>query len=116
MLDQLLGSFVALNEVREEPVLPGSCISAHADRRAGEALTDFRHAGLSSLLDRCQFEWAGEIMIRSSGALTVRQAVRAWLNSPSHKEVLMNPRADRVGIGRADQAGTHVIVINFGEE
>lgn len=117
MIDQLLGSFLALNEVREEPVIPGSCISAHAERRADQALTDFHHKGLPALLERCDFEWAGEIMIRSSGPIPMRKAVRAWLASPEHREVLLSPRAERVGIGRAVDVDTsvYVIVINFGE-
>ncbi|MFC5176945.1 CAP domain-containing protein [Nocardioides taihuensis] len=67
------------------------------------------------VLDECNFTWTGEVLVSGTG-LRPYQAVRAWLNSPGHRAVIMKPRATRVGAGvRVQSDGTVFAVLNFGD-
>jgi uncharacterized protein YkwD len=66
---------------------------------------------------------AGENLIYSSAALDANQAIRVWLDSPSHRENMLDPTWHEVGIGSlyAPSAGgtfggdpTWVITMDFG--
>ncbi len=66
-----------------------------------------------------RFGLRGEVLARMRGAdPTAAQIVRAWLNSPTHRAVLLNPRYRYVGVGLAQgrSAGrrTTLMVGHFG--
>jgi uncharacterized protein YkwD len=57
---------------------------------------------------RANRSWSvGETLFTTSGVMSARQTVDAWLASPPHREILLAPQWREVGIGvaRADQAG-----------
>jgi uncharacterized protein YkwD len=44
--------------------------------------------------------WAvGENLLWSSGQLNATAAVELWLNSPSHREIMLDPHWREVGVG-----------------
>lgn len=78
-------------------------------------LGDLVHRDPHVLLRRCDYDWAGETLVRGTG-LTPRAAVRAWLASRTHRAVLMKRRADRAGIGTVlGLDGRLYTVLNFGD-
>lgn len=94
-----------------------SCVDGFAERWAAHLASsgDFVHRDQRRILNRCDFTWAGEALVRGTG-LTPAEAVRAWMGSPAHRAVLMKPRANRAGIGvRIDLRGRVVGVLNFGD-
>lgn len=75
----------------------------------------FVHRDQMTVINSCDLSWTGETLVRGIG-LTPEVAVRAWLNSPSHRAVIMKPRARWAGIGvRVDGQGRTVGVLNFGD-
>lgn len=95
-----------------------TCVDGFAERWAAHLAStgEFVHRDQRRILDRCNFTWAGETLVRGT-ALTPAGAVRAWMNSPTHRAVLMKPRANRAGIGvRIDLRGRVVGVLNFGDD
>jgi uncharacterized protein YkwD len=93
------------------------CIDRFSERWARHLADsgDFVHRDQRRILRRCDLTWVGEDLVRGT-ALTPASAVRAWLRSPSHRAVLMKPRANRAGIGiRIDGQGRVVGVLNFGD-
>jgi uncharacterized protein YkwD len=93
------------------------CIDRFSERWARHLAEtgDFVHRDQGRILRRCDLTWVGEDLVRGT-ALTPASAVRAWLNSPAHRAVLMKPRANRAGIGvRIDAQGRLVGVLNFGD-
>ena len=94
-----------------------TCVDGVAERWAAYLASsgELVHRDQRRILDRCNFTWAGEALVRGT-ALTPEEAVRAWMNSPTHRAVLMKPRANRAGIGvRIDLRGRVVGVLNFGD-
>ena len=93
------------------------CIDRFSERWARHLADtgDFVHRNQHRILRRCDLTWVGEDLVRGTG-LTPASAVRAWLDSPGHRAVLMKPRANRAGIGiRVDAQGRVVGVLNFGD-
>ncbi|MBI4492960.1 MAG: hypothetical protein HY690_09225 [Chloroflexi bacterium] len=45
-----------------------------------------------------RYQWAGEILCRGS---QVERCYDGWLNSPSHRQILLEPAAQRYGLGTA---------------
>ncbi len=74
---------------------------------------------LSRIRASHRFGLRGEVLARMRGAdPTAAQIVRAWVNSPAHRAVLLNPRYRYVGVGLAQgrSAGrrTTLMVGHFG--
>jgi uncharacterized protein YkwD len=93
------------------------CIDRFSERWARHLADsgDFVHRDQHRILRKCDLTWVGEDLVRGTG-LTPASAVRAWLRSPSHRAVLMKPRANRAGIGiRIDGQGRVIGVLNFGD-
>lgn len=73
------------------------------------------HRDLTKVLERCDLGWVGETLVRGT-ALLPGAAVRAWMESPPHRKVLMKPRASRAGVGtKLDAEGRLVTVLNFSD-
>lgn len=73
------------------------------------------HRDLTKVLAHCQLHWVGETLVRGT-SLQPGPAVDAWMASPSHRAVLLKPRARLAGVGtRIDSRGRYVTVLNFGD-
>lgn len=73
------------------------------------------HRNQRRILRRCDLTWVGET-VASGTALAPSGMVRAWMNSRSHRAVLMKPRANRAGMGvRVGADGKIYGVLNFGD-
>lgn len=73
----------------------------------------FAHRDQGDVADRCRGSWAGETLVRGSG-LTPDDMVRLWLDSPGHREILLNRRADRAGVAiTRDGQGRTIGVVNL---
>lgn len=72
----------------------------------------FEHRNQNQVLRRCDVTWAGENLVRGTG-LTPEAMVRAWLNSPGHRVILLSPKARRAGVSvTLDAQGRLVGVLN----
>jgi uncharacterized protein YkwD len=73
---------------------------------------EFFHQSMTSVLDECNAQYAGETLGR--GTMTPRKLVRMWMRSPGHREILLTPKARRIGIGATpDASGGWVVAANF---
>ena len=73
----------------------------------------FEHRDQNEVIARCDNSWAGETLVRGTG-LTPREMVDLWLNSPSHRAILLSPRAKRAGIAiTSDDQGRMIGVVNL---
>jgi uncharacterized protein YkwD len=113
---------VRINKVRKAADLKpvryfDSCVDGFSERWARHLADtgDFEHRNQRKILNRCDLTWVGETLVRGTG-LTPLSAVKAWMNSPTHRAVIMKPRANRAGVGfRLDDQGRLVGVLNFGD-
>lgn len=73
----------------------------------------FEHRDQNEVIRKCHNSWAGETLVRGTG-LTPGDMVELWLNSPGHREILLNPRARRAGVAITEDAQGRVIgVVNL---
>lgn len=96
------------------PVKANSCADTLAERWGKHLATnmEFYHQPLDPFFDRCGARYAGETLAR--GTLTPKQLVRLWMQSPSHKAILMSRHPNRVGIGaHLDSNGRWVVAAGF---
>ena len=94
-----------------------SCVDGYAERWSKHlrATGKLVHRDLDVVLDGCDISWVGENLVRGTG-LRPNVAVRAWMQSPPHRKVLLKPRATWAGIGvRVDSDGRTYAVLNFGD-
>lgn len=94
-----------------------SCVDDHSESwaRKIKRTGDFVHRDQMKVIKACDLNWTGETLVRGTG-LTPESAVNAWLNSPTHYDVIMKKRARWAGIGvRVDSEGRVVGVLNFGD-
>lgn len=94
-----------------------SCVDGYSERWADHLaeIKDLRHRDQMTIIRDCNFTWAGETLARGSG-MTPGATVRAWMNSPSHRDVIMKKRADRAGVAvRKASDGKYYAVLNFGD-
>lgn len=72
----------------------------------------FEHRNQMQVINRCKVSWAGENLVRGT-ALTPEAMVNAWLNSPPHREIMLNRKAKRAGVSvTRDAQGRLVGVLN----
>ena len=94
-----------------------SCVDGYSERWVKHLteIKDLRHRDQMTIIRDCNFTWAGETLARGTG-MTPGATVRAWMNSRSHRDVIMKRRADRAGVGVAKGSdGKHYAVLNFGD-
>lgn len=73
----------------------------------------FEHRDQSEVIRKCNNSWAGETLVRGTG-LTPHDMVELWLDSPGHREILLNPRARRAGVAiTEDPQGRTIGVVNL---
>ncbi len=117
-------SFVAkVNEARASHGLVKVKVSTSLNESsrgyAGWMLRRSYFGHLSSLRISHRFGLRGEVLARTRGGdRTAGEIVRAWLNSPTHRAVLLNPRYRWVGVGlaqgRSASRRTSLFVGHFG--
>lgn len=94
-----------------------SCVDGKSEgwSRRIKRTGSFVHRNQMTVINDCELAWTGETLVRGVG-LTPKVAVRAWLDSPSHRAVILKPRARWAGIGvRVDDQGRTIGVLNFGD-
>ena len=113
---------IRVNRARARHNLPKvrvfqTCVDTYAERwsqklkRSG----DLVHRDLGSVLNGCDLNWVGENLVSGTG-LRPWRAVRAWLDSPGHRAVLLKRRAVWAGVGvRVGNDGRTYAVLNFGD-
>ena len=73
----------------------------------------FEHRDQNEVIRKCNNSWAGETLVRGVG-LTPDVMVDLWLDSPGHREILLNPRARRAGVSiEQDSQGRVIGVVNL---
>lgn len=73
----------------------------------------FEHRNQGEVIRKCHKSWAGETLVRGT-ALSPDQMVELWLDSPGHREILLNPRARRAGVAITNDAqGRTIGVVNL---
>ena len=73
----------------------------------------FEHRDQNEVIRKCNSSWAGETLVRGA-ALTPKDMVDLWLNSPGHREILLSPRARRAGVSIIeDPQGRTIGVVNL---
>lgn len=71
------------------------------------------HRDQHEVIRRCDNAWAGETLVRGTG-LTPAAMVELWLDSPAHREILLNPRARRAGVAiTEDRQGRRIGVLDL---
>src|SRR5512139_273717 len=72
----------------------------------------FFHQSMTHVLNVCGAQYAGETLGR--GTMGPGKLVGMWMHSPGHREILLSPKARRIGIGATpDAAGRWVVAANF---
>jgi uncharacterized protein YkwD len=73
----------------------------------------FEHRDQREVVRKCNNSWAGETLVRGVG-LTPKMMVDLWLDSPGHRDILLNPRARRAGVSiEQDSQGRVIGVVNL---
>lgn len=72
----------------------------------------FEHRDQRQVLKLCGASWAGENLVRGSG-MTPKAMVRAWLDSPGHRHILLHGKARQAGVAVVrDPQGRLIGVLN----
>lgn len=93
------------------------CVDRASERWAAHLVDigELKHRNLDKLITKCDLDWVGETLVRGTNLLP-GAAVDAWMDSPSHRKVLMKPRARHAGVGtKLDAEGRLVSVLNFSD-
>jgi uncharacterized protein YkwD len=95
-----------------------TCLDGRSERWAKYLAENGRleHRNGQRVLDDCHLRWTAETLARGSGSISPREMVRSWMHSPSHRAVLMKPRANLAGVAISrDAKGRVVGVVNLGD-
>ena len=105
------GILSGINEVRSTPLVSELSLVSFAESRVVTIKNDFSHDGFEknnqSLFSK--YQWLGEDL--SKGYCRNKDVITAWMNSPIHKEVMLDPRYDNIGIA----INEHFVVASFGD-
>ena len=118
-----VASLAAVSAVPMAPPARGSTASRMVDRiNSARAARGLRALRTSQAVNRASHRWAsflirrdflghtslraakvkGEVIEMHSGSSSkVNRTVRAWLNSPGHRAILLSPRFHRIGVGKS---------------
>jgi uncharacterized protein YkwD len=73
----------------------------------------FEHRDQTQVINKCHNSWAGETLVRGAG-LTPATMVQLWLDSPPHREIILNTKARRAGVAiTQDAQGRTIGVVNL---
>ena len=100
-----------INEVRSTALTTEPSLTSFAESRVTTMKDSFSHDGFresaKSLYNT--YQWVGEDL--SEGYCRNRDVINAWMNSPTHKEVMLNSRYETIGVAISG----HYVVANFGD-
>ena len=91
-----------------------SCTDYYAERwgRYLSRNLEFFHQDLDPFFDKCHATYAGETLAR--GAVTPKEIVRLWMNSPGHRAILLSKNPRRIGVGAyLDSRGDWLVAADF---
>lgn len=94
-----------------------SCVDRFAESRSRRmAVNDemVHYPGLRRMFSSCGGSTVGEVVARGRGFALASIVVRAWMRSPSHRDVLLLPRFRSAGVGAwRDGDGTVYVSVVF---
>ncbi len=85
-----------INNLRDKDVVVAGDITEFAQQRAIEVSSNFSHDGFDGSADRLGYKLTGENL--ATGYCYTEELINSWLNSPTHKEVMLDSRYDYIGI------------------
>ncbi|GAA3549318.1 CAP domain-containing protein [Nocardioides daeguensis] len=98
-------------------LVPSACVDALAEARSRRmAVRDemVHYPGLSKVFGRCGGARVGEIIARGRGFRDPAVVVRAWMESPTHHEVIVRPSYRQAAVGAwRDEHGTVFVSVIF---
>ena len=96
------------------PVRAQACTDVYAERWSrflGRNL-EFFHQNLDPFFDSCHATYAGETLAR--GAVSPREMIQLWMNSPGHREILLSKSPRFIGVGAfLDSRGDWLVAADF---
>ena len=106
-----------INRVRAanglRPLTFHGCTDGTAERWARRLARSGRlyHQDPRGILRKCRARYAGETL--GMGSFSPAGLVRAWMDSPAHRPILLSRSARRIGVGTALSGGQWVTAANF---
>ena len=90
--------------------MDGALMTA-AQIRSDECITYYGHtrpdgSSCFTVLDQCGVSYRGAGENIAAGYVTPEDVVNGWMNSPSHRENILDPEFTRIGVGYSYSAGT----------
>ncbi len=124
-ISPLAGRIVALVNVQRaaaglQPVTVNAVLMAEAQRFSGiqADLGTLSHRGndgtnAGQRLTRAGYTWRfyGENL--AAGHITADDVVTAWMNSPSHRAIMLHPKAQEIGIGHTHRGNDPARYVNY---
>ncbi|MBE2317296.1 CAP domain-containing protein [Solirubrobacter sp. CPCC 204708] len=113
-LDPTVAAVNAERARRALPPLASSVVlERSSDRFADRLARSGRFAHDARIrVDGGRFSALGEALARGDG-LSPADAVRAWMDSPPHRRLVLSPRYTHVGAGAARAGGTTIRVLHL---
>jgi uncharacterized protein YkwD len=99
------------------PLCSNGGLAAYAQRWAmwmaqNQSLT---HQDLQTVLGGTGFSTVGENLLEGPGSMSPAQMEVSWMNSPPHRQNILNGAYTAAGVGMAtDSAGQIWVVVDFG--
>ena len=107
-----------INAIRADHDLPKVKVNECANncaKRWARLLAEHQHLyhqSMSIVMEKCNAEGAGEVL--GTGKVTPRRMVSLWMNSPTHRRIILTKRFNRIGVGAVrDDLGLWWVVIDF---
>jgi uncharacterized protein YkwD len=108
---ELMDVIDSINQVRLAPVKEDSHLTDFAEYRKTGAYEDWNHDGFLNRPDKYTVpSKMGEVLYRGPECHDSKEIVVMWLESPTHKEVILDPAYNKVGV--AEYRGTIVAVFS----
>ncbi len=80
---------------------------SHTNPDGSDPFERFAAAGIT-------YSWAGENIAMNNNPEPGETAVAGWMNSPSHRDNILRPQFNRIGVGVADAgAGLYYLTLDF---
>jgi hypothetical protein len=108
------GIIEKINNIRGNPLLVDQSLVNYAQQRVPEVMLDWSHDGFQAD-NRDYFAFGvGETLAKRY--CSDQEVIKAWLESPTHREVMLDERFDHIGIAQGiDSKGIIYVVAIFGD-
>lgn len=99
-----------------DPLTRNACLKTMARKQARRMARKGQmfHQRLGRVQDRCDVGWAGENVAYGFG--TGKAVVKAWIKSPGHRENILRPQFESMGIAAVRRNGVWWVAQVFGTE